>query len=156
VVSEAGALPGPKAFVASEDSNKLSNIEQTPPLPNVQGSVAKQRRGFMEHSDGPERMVEMVTALSVLGEVLAALVVKLASATAVEIPTLCDEAEVLAQRVTECCADTAPVDHLPPEEAAAIRSDMLQLAEAMKAQIAGIVDLRLARFTGGVTSRTRH
>jgi hypothetical protein len=110
----------------------------------------------MASSHGPERMAEMVTALSVLGEVLAALIVKLASATADEIPALFDEAEILAQRVTECCADTAPVDHLPPGEAARLRRELVQLAETLKGQIARIVDLRLAQFTGGATSRTRH
>jgi hypothetical protein len=110
----------------------------------------------MASSDGSERMLEIVTALSVLGDVLAALIVKLASATADEIPALCDEAEILAQRVIECCADTAPVDHLPPEEVLNLRSELVQLAEALKDHIARIVDLRIAPFTGGATSRTRH
>jgi hypothetical protein len=110
----------------------------------------------MASSHGPERMAEIVTALSVLGDVLAALIVKLASATADEIPALCDEAEILAQRVIECCADTAPVRHLPPEEVLNLRSELVQLAEALKDQIARIVDLRLAQFTGGAASRTRH
>jgi hypothetical protein len=107
-------------------------------------------------SDGPERMVEIVTALSVLSDVLTDLIVKLASATTDEIPAIRAQAEALAQRVTECCADTASVDHLAPAEATAIRSDMLLLAEAMKVEIARIVDLRLAPFTGGAASRTRH
>jgi hypothetical protein len=110
----------------------------------------------MASSDGPERMVEIVTALAVVGEVLAGLIVKLASATADEIPALCDEAEILAQRVIECCADTEPVDHLPPEGVLNLHRELVQLAEALKDQIARIVDLRLAQFTGGATSRTRH
>jgi hypothetical protein len=108
------------------------------------------------NSHGPERMVEIVTALSVLGDVLTDLIVKLASATPNEIPALRAQAEALTQRVTECCADTAPVDHLAPEEVTAIRSEMVRLAEAIKAQIANIVDLRLTCFTGGAASRTRH
>jgi hypothetical protein len=48
------------------------------------------------------------------------------------------------------------VYHLAPEEVTAIRSEMVRLAEAMKAQIANIVDLRLAPFAGGAASRTRH
>jgi hypothetical protein len=71
-------------------------------------------------SDGPERMGEIVTSLAIVGEVLAALIVKLASATADEIPALCDEAE----RVVECCADTAPVDPLPPEEVTELRANL--------------------------------
>jgi hypothetical protein len=108
------------------------------------------------NSHGPERMVEIVTALSVLGDVLTDLIVKLASATPNEIPALRAQAEALTQRVTECCADTAPVDHLAPKEVTAIRSEMVRLAEAIKAQIANIVDLRLTCFTGGAASRTRH
>jgi dsDNA-specific endonuclease/ATPase MutS2 len=105
----------------------------------------------------PERMVEVVTALSVLSDVLTDLIVKLASATTDEIPALRAQAEALTQRVIECCADTATVDHLPAEEVAAIRSELLQLAAAMKAQIASIVDVRLAPFTSdATTSRTRH
>jgi hypothetical protein len=110
----------------------------------------------MASSDGPERMVEIVTALAVVGEVLAGLLVKLASATPAEIPALCDEAENLAQRVTECCADTAPVDHLSPEEVLDLRSQLVQIGGGLEDQIARIVDLRLAQFTGGASSRSRH
>jgi hypothetical protein len=96
----------------------------------------------------------------VLGDVLTDLIVKLSSATPNEIPALRAQAEALTQRVTECvaecCADTAPVDHLAPEEVTEIRSEMVRLAEAMKAQIANIVDLRLTSFTGGAASQTRH
>jgi hypothetical protein len=107
-------------------------------------------------SDGPERMVEIVTALAVVGEVLADLLVKLASATPAEIPALCDDAENLARRVVDCCIDTAPSDHLAPEEAAALRVELAQLVETLQAQIAGSVDLRMAEIMGGVASRTRH
>jgi hypothetical protein len=99
-------------------------------------------------SHGSERMV--------VGDVLTDLVAKLASATTDEIPALRAQAEALTQRVTECRSATASVDHLAPEEATAMRGDMLLLAEAMKVEIARIVDLRLAPFTGGATSRTRH
>jgi hypothetical protein len=107
-------------------------------------------------SHSPRRMVEIIAALSVFGDVLTDLIVKLASATPNEIPELRAQAEALTQRVTECCADTAPVDHLAPEEVTEIRSEMVRLAEAMKAQIANIVDLRLTSFTGSAVSRTRH
>jgi hypothetical protein len=48
------------------------------------------------------------------------------------------------------------VDPLQHKEVLNLRSELLQLAEALKDQIARIVDLRLAQFTGGVASRTRH
>ena len=109
-------------------------------------------------ASGSERMVEIVTAISVLGDILSDLIVKLASATADEIPALRAQAEALALRVTECCADTASVDHLPPEQATAIRSELLKLGEGMKAQIADVVSLCMARLTGGGggTPLTRH
>ena len=52
------------------------------------------------NSDGSERMTEIVTTLAVVGEVLAQLVVKLASATAAELPALLDDAEELG---APCC-----------------------------------------------------
>jgi precorrin isomerase len=104
----------------------------------------------------PSEWWKLFTALSVLGDILKDLIVKLASATTDEIPALRAQAEALTQRVIECCADTASVDHLSPKEATAIRTEILQLAEAMKAQIASIVDVRLAPFTGGATSQTLH
>jgi hypothetical protein len=107
-------------------------------------------------SDGSERMTEIVTMLSVIGELLAVLTANLASATADEIPALCEEAEKLAQRVVECCMDTAPVDHLPREEVTELRADLHELAEALQAQIANTVHLCLTQITGGVASRTAH
>jgi hypothetical protein len=106
--------------------------------------------------DGSERMAEIVTVLSVVGELVAVLTAKLISATADEIPSLREEAETLAQRVVECCMDTAPVDHLPPEEVAELRAELFQLGDSLRAQIADIVDVCWARLLGGGTSQTRH
>jgi hypothetical protein len=106
--------------------------------------------------DGSERMTEIVTALSANDRILADLVVRLASATADEIPALREEAEMLAQHVVDCCMDAAPVDHLPHEEVAALQSELVKLADALKAQIAGVVNLCLAHTMGGATSHTRH
>jgi hypothetical protein len=50
-------------------------------------------------SHSPERMVEIIATLSVLGDVLTDLIVKLASATPNEIPELRAQAEALTQRV---------------------------------------------------------
>jgi hypothetical protein len=110
----------------------------------------------MERFEGSERMAIIVTVLAVVGEALAALVDGLASATATEIPAICKEAENLARRVVDCCIDTAPFEHLPPEEAAALRVELVQLAATLQAQITGVIDLRLAQITGGVASRTSH
>jgi hypothetical protein len=107
-------------------------------------------------SDGPERIVEIVTALSVVGELLAVVTAKLTSATADEIPALREEAKKLTQRVVGCCMDTAPVDHRPPDEVAELRANLHELAEALQAQIAEIADLCWAQITGGFASRTWH
>jgi hypothetical protein len=106
--------------------------------------------------DGSERMAEIVTMLSVIGELLEGLMASLISATADEIPAIYEEAEKLAQRVVKCCMDTAPVDHLPPAEAATLRADLQELAEAFQAQIADILDLCFTQSAGGGASQTRH
>jgi hypothetical protein len=51
--------------------------------------------------------------------------------------------------------DTAPIDHLPPEEVATLRADLHKLAEAFQAQIADILDC-LTQIAGGGASQTRH
>jgi hypothetical protein len=107
-------------------------------------------------SDGSERITEVVTALCVVGELPVILTAKLASASADEIPALRDEAEKLAHRVVECCLDTAPADHLRPEEVAELRAEMFQLGETLRAQIGDIVDMCWAQIVGGATSRTWH
>jgi hypothetical protein len=107
-------------------------------------------------ADGPDRMMEVVTALSVFSKLLADLVAKLASAASDEIPALADDAKKSARQIVECCMDTAPVSHLRPEEVAAMRAELVQLAETLHAEIDGLVDLRWAQIGGGGTSRTRH
>jgi hypothetical protein len=106
--------------------------------------------------DRSERMAEIVTMLSVVRALLVGLTANLKLATADEIPALCEEAEKLAQRVVECCMDTAPVDHLPTAEVETLRADMHELAEAFQAQIADILDLCLTQIAGGGASQTRH
>jgi hypothetical protein len=106
--------------------------------------------------DGSERMAEIVTMLAVVDELLVGLTANLISATADEMPALCEEAEKIAQRVVECCMDTAPIDHLPPEEVATLRANLHKLAEAFQAQIADILDVCLTQIAGGGASQTRH
>jgi hypothetical protein len=101
-------------------------------------------------------MTEIVTMLSVVGELLEALTANLVSATADENPSLREEAKRLAQRVVECCINTAPVDHLCPEEVAKLRADLHELAEAFRAQIANIFDLCLTEIASGGASQTWH
>jgi hypothetical protein len=108
----------------------------------------------MDHPDGPERMVDIVSTISVVAVVLADLVMKLASAPADEISRLADDVKKSTKLVVECCTDTA--ENLSPEVAATLRTELAQLAETLQAQIAGIIDLRLAQLAGDGTSRTPH
>ena len=55
------------------------------------------------------------------------LAVKLASATADEIPGLAADATELMERVVACCAETAPLEHLTQEEADTLRAELLSL-----------------------------
>jgi hypothetical protein len=105
--------------------------------------------------NGSERMAEITTTLSVVGQSLAELAVRLASATADEIPTLADDARI-SVRITACCTDTGPLEHFTPDDAAAFRAGLIQLAEILQAQIVGIIDLRWGQLTAGGGSRSRH
>jgi hypothetical protein len=107
-------------------------------------------------SDGSERMTEIVTTLAVVGELLVVLTAKLTSATAEEIPGLREEAKKLGHRVAECCIETAPVDHLPPDEVAELRAELFQLGATLQAHIPDVVDVCWAQIVGGATSRTWH
>jgi hypothetical protein len=60
----------------------------------------------MASTDDSERMVEIVTALAVVGEVLAGLLVKLASATPAEIPVTTTRPS--RERLTSCAAKRKP------------------------------------------------
>jgi hypothetical protein len=106
--------------------------------------------------NGSERMAEITTTLSVVGQSLADLAVRLASATADEIPTLADDARISVRRITACCMDTGPLEHFTPDDAAAFRAGLIQLADILQAQIVGIIDLRWAQLTSGGGSRSRH
>ena len=108
------------------------------------------------NGDDDERMVELVTMLAVAGQVLAALAVELASATANEVPELAADAKVLMERIVACCVETSPLEHLTQEHAATLRAELLKLGEALEAQIAGIIDIRWTQLTGGGSSSTRH
>jgi hypothetical protein len=79
--------------------------------------------------NGSERMADITTMLSVVGQSLADLAVRLASATADEIPTLADDARISVQGITACCMDTGPLEHFTPDDAAALRAGLIQLAE---------------------------
>jgi hypothetical protein len=74
---------------------------------------------------GAERMSEMVVTLAVAGEVLALLAVQLASARADEMPALAAEAKTTMGRIVKCCMDTAALEHLPPEDAATVRDELV-------------------------------
>jgi phage host-nuclease inhibitor protein Gam len=105
---------------------------------------------------GPERMAEMVTMLTAVSEVLAALTVRLSTAAADEVPALAAEAKTTMARLVKGCADTASLQHLPPEDAATVRDELLSLGRTLEAEIAAIVKLRWTLVTGGGASLIRH
>jgi hypothetical protein len=106
--------------------------------------------------DGDERMVQVVTMLAVAGEVLADLVKRFASATTDVMPAL--EADAIAEikRMVACCTDTAPLEHIAPEDAAALRAELVILGQTLVAEISGIVELRWVQLGEPVATRTRH
>jgi hypothetical protein len=110
----------------------------------------------MSDESDVERMFESVTLLAVAGEILAGLVGRLASATADEIPALAADAKTAMEQLVKCCADTASVEHLPPEIADRVRAELIGLRDALKAHVAGVLELRLAQLTGVGSSGTRH
>jgi hypothetical protein len=110
----------------------------------------------MSDESGAERMFESVTLLAVAGKVLAGLVGRLASATADEIPALTAAAKTALERLVKCCADTASVEHLPPEIADKVRAELIGLRDALQAHVAGVLELRLAQLTEVGSSGTRH
>jgi hypothetical protein len=109
----------------------------------------------MSDESGVERTFESITLLVVAGEILAGLVGRLASATADEIPALTANAKTAMERLVKCCADTASVEHLPPEIAEKVRAELIGLRDALQAHVAGVLELRLAQLTG-VGSSARH
>jgi hypothetical protein len=62
------------------------------------------------------------------------------------------EADAIAEikRMVACCTDTAPLERIAPEDAAALR------AETLVAEISGIVELRWVQLGEPVATRTRH
>jgi phage host-nuclease inhibitor protein Gam len=105
---------------------------------------------------GPERMAEMVTMLTAASEVLAALTVRLSTASADEMPALAAEAKATMERIVKGCTDIAALGHLAPEDAATARDELVSLGRTLEAQLAGIVDLRWAQLASGGWSFTQH
>jgi hypothetical protein len=98
--------------------------------------------------------------LAEVGELLAALTAKLRSATVEEMPALIDEAKDATRTILRCCLVADPSEHLRPDEAAALRAELVKLGEALEAQVAGIINVRWAQLTTGATgaivTSTRH
>jgi hypothetical protein len=80
-------------------------------------------------------MVEMVTMLAVASKLLAALVIRIGSATGAEMPGLAAEANASVEGIVRCRADTTPLERLTPEDAATIRADLISLGDALRDKI---------------------
>jgi hypothetical protein len=89
-----------------------------------------------------------------VGELLAVLIVKIASATLAEMHSLVAEAKEAARLILRCAWASDPGDNLPPKEVEMLRAELLRLSDSLEAQIAEM-DIRLL-FAGGAASPTRH
>jgi hypothetical protein len=69
---------------------------------------------------------------------------------------LAADAKTTMGRIVKCCMDTAALEHLPPEDAATVRDELVSLGLTLEAQLAGIIKLRWALLAGGGASLTRH
>jgi hypothetical protein len=101
-------------------------------------------------------MAKIGSVLAEVGELLAVLTAKLESATVDEMPALFDEARDAARTILRCCLASDPTEHLPPEEVAALRAELVKLGRSLEAQIVDIVDIRWTQLGGPEPSRTRH
>jgi hypothetical protein len=101
-------------------------------------------------------MAKIESVLAEVGELLAALTVEIQSASFEEMPALIDGAQEAVRLVITRCLTFDPVAELPPEAAAMLRTELVRLGEALQAQIAGIVEIRLTQLTGCVPSATLH
>jgi hypothetical protein len=64
---------------------------------------------------------------------------------------LIDNATDAARTILRCCLASGPASHYPPEEVAA-RAELVELGEALEAQIADIFHIPWAQFTAPVFS----
>jgi hypothetical protein len=101
-------------------------------------------------------MAKIESVLAEVGELLELLTVKLESASIDEMPALIDGAKEATRLVILRCLASDLVGELPPKEAAMLRTELVRLGEALQAQIADIVEFRLAQLTGGFESVTLH
>jgi hypothetical protein len=97
-------------------------------------------------------MVKIESVLAEVGELLTVLTVKLGSASIEEMPVLIDHAKEAVGLILRCCMASYQVGELPPEQAERLRTDLVQLGEALEDQISSIAELRWAQLTGSPSS----
>jgi hypothetical protein len=101
-------------------------------------------------------VVKIEPVLAEVCELLTDLTVKLGHARLAEMPSLITEAKEAARLIVRCSLASDPAGHLPPDEVAILRSELVRLGEALEAQIAGIINIRWKQLGGGTVSATRH
>jgi hypothetical protein len=101
-------------------------------------------------------MAKVETVLAEIGELLAVLAEKLDSAGIDEMPALIHDARETASLIMRCCLASDRIGELPAEEATMLRTELVELAEALEAQISAVIEQRWAQVTGGSASSTRH
>jgi hypothetical protein len=113
--------------------------------------------GELPRDGYPVHSVEMVKIEPVLAQVcqlLIGLTTKLGSARLAEMPPLIVDANEAVRLVVRLAS--SQTSHLPPEEVAMLRAELVQIADALEAQIAGVVGIRWTQLTGGTASATLH
>jgi hypothetical protein len=127
---------------------KRLSLDALVPKPPAVGTPGVQKRSVA--------MAKIESILAEVGELLAVLAVKLESASIEEMPAMIDDAKQTTRLVITRCLASDVVSELPPKEAEMLRVELTKLGEALEAQIAGIVEVRLEQLTGGSASLTRH
>jgi hypothetical protein len=99
-------------------------------------------------------MVKIEPVLAEVCQLLIGLTTKLGSARLAEMPPLIVDAKEAVRLVVRLAS--SQTSHLPPEEVAMLRAELVQIADALEAQIAGVVGIRWTQLTGGTASATLH
>jgi hypothetical protein len=114
-------------------------------------------RGGLPLNGHPIHSFEMAKIEPVLAEVcqlFIRLTVKLGSARLAEMAPLIVDRKEAVRLVVRLASDQT--SHLPPEEVAMLRAELVKIADALEAQIAGVVGIPWTQLTGGTASATRH
>jgi hypothetical protein len=99
-------------------------------------------------------IVKIEPMLTEVCQLLIGLTIKLGSASLAEMPALIVDAKEAVRLVVRLASDQT--SHLPPEEVAMLRAELVKIADALEAQIAGVVGIRWTELGASPQSQTKH